>query len=402
MTLPNTKEIYSRFLKAHAGKLHFAAHSHHFWPDVSRDAHLQYWDDCASFSDEKWGKIFEEVIPQTQKHIARLLHLKDHNQIVLAPNTHELTSRLLSLFLGKPRLRILTTTSEFHSWRRQFLRLTELSEVEVEQVSTAELLTKKRAVIEELQNKLKEKYDLFFISQVFFDSGIAFTDEELKELSDATPAETIMAIDGYHGFAALPTNLSLLEGKVFYLAGGYKYAQAGEGVGFMVIPKGEWRPAYTGWFAEYAELSRPYGCEVGYSQDAMAFFGATQDASGFYRFNAVWDLFQQRHFTLPKIHAHVRELQLSFLELLPPGFLDYWQLQPLFEASLEHHGHFLTFLAQDSDLAEKCQKALKESQILIDRRGNRLRFGFGLYQDLSDVAQLTERLQKWATKYQTN
>jgi selenocysteine lyase/cysteine desulfurase len=100
MTLSNPKSLYSRFLKGHEGKLHFAAHSHHFWPDCTREAHLLYWDDCAQLSDEKWGKIFDEVIPKTQKHIAKLLNLKHPEQIVLAPNTHELSARLLSLFLG--------------------------------------------------------------------------------------------------------------------------------------------------------------------------------------------------------------------------------------------------------------------------------------------------------------
>src|SRR6478752_6470089 len=134
MTLSNPKQYYSRFLKGHEGKLHFAAHSHHFWPDVTREAQLAYWDDCAQLSDEKWGKIFGEIIPKTQKHIASILGLKHPEQIVLAPNTHELSSRLLSLFLGKSELNILTTTSEFHSWRRQFLRLMELPQVKITQV----------------------------------------------------------------------------------------------------------------------------------------------------------------------------------------------------------------------------------------------------------------------------
>ena len=58
MTLSNPKQYYSRFLKGHEGKLHFAAHSHHFWPDVSRDAHMAYWDHCATQSDQKWDSIF--------------------------------------------------------------------------------------------------------------------------------------------------------------------------------------------------------------------------------------------------------------------------------------------------------------------------------------------------------
>jgi hypothetical protein len=33
--------------------------------------------------------------------------------------------------------------------------------------------------------------------------------------------EALVVIDGYHGFLALPTDLSKIEDRVFYLAGGY-------------------------------------------------------------------------------------------------------------------------------------------------------------------------------------
>lgn len=394
MTLSDHKHLYSRFLKGHEGKLHFAAHSHHFWPDVTRDAQLAYWDDCALLSDEKWNKVFSEVIPGAQSHIAQILNLKHKEQIVFAPNTHELTTRILSLFLGKKSLSVLTTTSEFHSWRRQILRLSELPEFKLDMVSADNFLTNRKELIENLKAGLKKNPDLFFISQVFFDSGLAFTDEELFELSSACSAQTIMVIDGYHGFAAIPTDLSKLEGRVFYLSGGYKYAQAGEGVGFLVVPKGDWRPAYTGWFAEYTNLTKPAGAKVGYSQDGMAFMGATQDPTGFYRFNAVWDLFKKQSLNVTVIHDFVKKLQFKFLENLPQGFLKSHSLTPLFEPKLVLHGHFLTFESSSEDLAKKTQEELKKHGILIDRRGRRLRFGFGLYQNENDVSMLCERLQK--------
>src|SRR5690606_735626 len=100
MTASDHKHLYSRFLKGHEGKLHFAAHSHHFWPDITREAQLDYWDDCAKASDHKWDKILGEVVPKFQSHVASLLNLKHREQIVFAPNTHEFVSRLLSLFLG--------------------------------------------------------------------------------------------------------------------------------------------------------------------------------------------------------------------------------------------------------------------------------------------------------------
>jgi selenocysteine lyase/cysteine desulfurase len=393
MTHSNPKKLYSRFLQGHQGKLHFAAHSHHFWPDVTREAQLAYWDDCATLSDEKWNKVFGSVIPQTQKNIAQILGLSRPEQIALAPNTHELTARLLSLFLGEPEIKILTTSSEFHSWRRQFLRLSELSQVKVEQISTESLLAKRRGFLDAFIQGLKARPHIAFLSQVFFDSGLALTDAELEELVSAADSKTLFVVDGYHGFAALPTNLGRLEDKIFYLGGGYKYAQGGEGIGFMVVPRGAWRPAYTGWFADYAQISMPVGAQVGYAPDAMAFMGATQDPSGFYRFNATWKAFQDQTMTVSSIHTYVLELQRSFLKRLPQRFLIDWNLKPIYHPELNWHGHFLTFEAPNAEHAQKLQNALKEQEILIDRRGSRLRFGFGLYQDQTDVQELCRRLE---------
>ena len=57
------KQWYSHFLKNHPGVQHFACHSHHYWPDVTREAHLQYWEDSAKYVDDKWGHFFSEIIP---------------------------------------------------------------------------------------------------------------------------------------------------------------------------------------------------------------------------------------------------------------------------------------------------------------------------------------------------
>lgn len=388
------KKIYSRFLKGHEGYLHFAAHSHHFWPDVTREAQLEYWDDCAKLSDKKWNKIFSDVIPTAQKHIVNILNLKETNQIAFAPNTHELLTRILSLFLGKKDLTLLTTSSEFHSWRRQIQRLSELSGVEVTTLSTNSFLTDRKEFIGSIKTALKSKPDLFFISQVFFDSGLALTDDELIELQHSCDKKTIMVVDGYHGFGAIPTDLSKLEGKIFYLAGGYKYAQAGEGVGFMVVPKGDWRPAYTGWFAEYGELSNPPGTQVGYTQDALAFMGATQDPSGLYRFNATWDLFGSLELDINKKHEYIVSLQKHFITTLPMNFLKKFSLRPLFSNDLNWHGDFLTFEAPSVEAANKVYELLKGLNIIIDLRGQRLRFGFGLYQSKTEVDQLTNKLKE--------
>jgi selenocysteine lyase/cysteine desulfurase len=393
MTPSDHKKYYSRFLSHLQGKLHFAAHSHHFWPDITREAHLAYWDDSAELSDSKWNKIFGKVIPEAQNHIASILHLKDAKQVVFAPNTHELGARILSLFLGKKNLHVLTTGSEFHSWKRQILRLDELPSVHIQSISTVNLLENRAIFINEIKQALIQKPDIFFISQVFFDSGLALTDAELLDLNSACSVETIMVVDGYHGFAALPTDLSKLEGKIFYLGGGYKYAQAGEGAAFMVVPEGNWRPAYTGWFAEYGDLARQTGTNVGYAKDGFSFFGATQDFSGLYRFNAVWDLFKNEDLNVVRIHEYILSLQREFIRGLGESFLLTHELTPLFSKDFSWHGHFLTYKASSELKAQELEETLKKLNTIIDRRGDRLRFGFGLYQNKADVENLLQRLQ---------
>lgn len=393
MTTLDLRKHYSRFLEGHAGKIHLAAHSHHFWPDVSRDGHMEYWDDCAKTSDNKWDKIFKEIIPYAQTKVAQILNLKNKDQIVFAPNTHELTSRLLSTFLGKENLSILTTDSEFHSWKRQVRRLEEFKSVQVTWLKTDSLLTDRSSFLKSIKEELKKNPDLFFISQVFFDSGLAISIDEFKDLASHLSDQTIMVIDGYHGFAAIPTDLSELEGKIFYLAGGYKYAQAGEGAAFMVIPSKEFRPAYTGWFAQFTHLSQGANQLVGYSKDFMSFMGSTQDMSGLYRFRSVWRLFDSLNLDIKTIHEHVRNLEKQFLDCFQNKLTGDLGLTLLWDKSVDH-GHFLTFKSLSEEKAAQIEQRLAGYGVLIDRRGDRLRFGFGLYHGDFTIEELKERLKK--------
>lgn len=381
------KALYARFLAARPEELHFAAHSHHFWPDVTREAQLRAWDDAARFNDRKWEHIFQTIVPQVQGHIARILNLKRADMIALAPNTHDLLVRLFSELLTRPQLKLLTTDSEFHSFARQLRRWEEVhAHLQVTRVEGIELLNDRESFLSNFESKLVGQ-DVVFVSQVFFNSGLALELGDIERWVQRASPDTIFIVDGYHGFAALPTDLAGLEGRVFYLGGGYKYVQAGEGVGFMVIPQGPWRPVITGWFAEYAQLSSPAAGGVGYSSDGMAFWGATMDPSGWYRFLAAWDEFQRLGITVEHIHQHVLSLQNEFLKGSPlKGLL------PLYNRPLQHHGHFLTYEAKDAQEATDVRVKLLQKQVYIDQRGARLRFGFGMYQDRTDVQRLAERL----------
>jgi selenocysteine lyase/cysteine desulfurase len=56
-------------------------------------------------------------------------------------------------------------------------------------------------------------------------------------------------------------------------------------------------------------------------------------------------------------------------------------------------GNFLTFDLAD---AEAWQARLERAGIVTDRRGTRLRFGFGIYQTEAEVDALLDRLRRMA------
>ena len=159
------KSLYSRFLAASPERLHFAAHSHHLWPDVTREAQIEAWDDAARLADLKWDRIFGAVIPEAQGHIARILDLPAPAQIAFAPNTHEFLVRLLSCFPPGRKIKVVTTDSEFLSFSRQIARLEEDNLVDVVRVAT-EPFSSFSARFTKAARALDN--DLVFFSQVFF------------------------------------------------------------------------------------------------------------------------------------------------------------------------------------------------------------------------------------------
>ena len=383
------KPGYSRFLGGLGERLHFCAHSHHPWPDCTRDAHLRAWDDAAARADEKWSIVLEELIPAAQAGIAAVLRLPEPNGIAFAPNTHEFVVRLLSCLPVKPR--VLTTDSEFHSFARQTARLEE-DGAAVTRVAVEPFETFTARFIHEAQNG---DWDMVFHSQVFFNSGLRLTENELERIGAALNDATMYVVDGYHAFMAVPTNLSKSSSRAFYLAGGYKYAQAGEGVCFMAVPPGcSLRPRSTGWFADFAGLEKGIAKPVGYGEGGWRFWGSTFDPSGLYRWNAVTDWRRSLNLTVEKSDAHARALQARFLKRLAEKPRGPFKTEALVSADVPRLGHFLTFRLPDAPALSKRLSA--EHGVLTDARGDRLRFGFGLYHDEADVDALFSRLERFA------
>ena len=368
---------FSRFLGAVPGRLHVCAHSHHPWPDVTFEAQQQAWLDAARLMDDKWDEVFGALLPEAAGHIAGRLGLSDPEAIAFAPSTHALVMRLLSCL--SPPVRILTTDAEFHSFARQAARLEEDGLAAMERVAAEPFATFPARFA---AAAARGGHDLVYLSHVFFNSGYVVPD--LAALVAAVPEpDALVVIDGYHGFMAVPTDLGAVEQRAFYLAGGYKYAMAGEGACFAHCPPGyAERPRDTGWFAGFAQLSEGATGKVAYAPGGGRLLGATLDPTGLYRLNAVQRWLDGLGVTVADIHAHVAALQARFLAAGPHP-----ELIP--GPDVGDRGHFLTFRLPD---AAAVHAALHAAGVIADHRDDRLRIGFGLYHDDGDVDELLRRL----------
>ena len=374
------KPLFAKSLGAAPGRLHFAAHSHHLWPDASFEGQVECWDDAAARADTKWDKVMDEVWVEAQGHVSAELGSGDPSAIVFASNTHDFLVRLQAACprkAGGP-LRVLTSDGEFHSARRQFARWAESGDIELRKIAaepyddfTSRFLGAAEA----------REFDLILISHVMFNNGQIFG--EVPQLAAmARPEGPWVVIDGYHAFMAIEAPVdAATAATAFYLGGGYKYAMAGEGMGFMHCPPGFGpRPPVTGWFAEFGELTAPPGSQVGYTRNAMRFMGATFDPSALYRFNAIQRMLKENGISTDRVAAKVAGLQDRMLREIAGTVLG--------EAELLNppgDGPRARFLAFRDTRAQRWCAELMAKNCITDVRGDVLRIGFGLYHDEEDV-----------------
>jgi selenocysteine lyase/cysteine desulfurase len=368
------KHLFSRSLGADPERLHMASHSHHLWPDASFEGQVECWNDAARLADGKWDRIMDEVWPEAQGHVAAELGTGMPDAILFAPNTHQLLVSLFAAASSARPIRVLTSDGEFHSARRQFARWEEAGAATVERIPSEPFDSFSDRFAERAKTG---EHDFIFVSQVLFGSGRRFEAvDELVEL--ARPDGPWVVIDGYHAFMAVETPFAgSAPQSAFYVGGGYKYAMAGEGCAFLHAPPGFGeRPRITGWFAEFEDLTLPPG-SVGYRKDAMRFMGATFDASGLYRFNAVQRMLRENGLSTPRISGHVTALQQRLVNVIAGTSLG--------EAERLNRPGDARFLAFRSPEAQRWSAEFEAKKCITDVRGDVIRVGLGIYHDEADI-----------------
>jgi selenocysteine lyase/cysteine desulfurase len=381
------KHLFSRALAAAPGRLHFAAHSHHLWPDASFKGHMKAWEDAARLADRKWEHVFGQAVPAAQRHIASELNLPGISSIAFGENTHELVKRIFSAKVKDRPLDVLTSDGEFHSFRRQLARWEEQGTVCARTIACAPFATFTARYLAAVAEK---EPDIAFVSHVMFQTGLRFDGIDMLA-ARAQPDGMWAVIDGYHAFMAFPVDLHRAAGSTFYLAGGYKYAMAGEGAAFLHAPEGFGpRPVDTGWYAEFAHLEASAKSEVAYSRDGMRFMGATLDPSGLYRFNAVRDMLAAEDLDTNAITARTLLLRDGLEAAVTSGaagaLIDAEILRP------NEDGAKSRYLALRHPRAVAWASELLRHDVIVDARGDVLRIGLGLYHDEEDIGALCGRL----------
>lgn len=379
------RPFYSHFLDPLGSQVLLTAHSHQAWPNASLDGQIAAWRDAAQLIDRKWDRVLGEVLPEFQAHVARRIGSSRPGDLALAPNTHELVTRLASCFSADAA--VVTTDAEFHSLRRQLRRLAEdgLRLTEVPVGDGEGLLERFLAAVEE------HRPSWVALSQVFFTTGRVVT--ELPVLLETLATRGIPAlVDVYHGFNVLELEVDRWPGTVFVTGGGYKYAQTGEGAAWMLLPPDAraFRPRYTGWFSDFRGLEH-LDRGIDYGPGGQRFSGATFDPSGLYRGVHVMRWMDAMDLTPAELRRASLERTALILQLVDEHQLERRGLRLATPRAPERRGGFV---ALETDRAGELSMRLAEAGVHTDFRGRLLRLGPAPYTGGSEITRAMQTLAR--------
>ena len=353
-----------------------SGHSHQAWPDVGFEGHIEAWNDAAAYVDEKWSSA-EAKAERVRRGYAKLLGDRE-GTIGLAPNTHELLVKLISALPLEKRPKLVTTDGEFHTIRRQLDRLSEETWIEIVKVSASPA----SSIAERLVASTDERTAAVLASSILYKNAhIVPNLRSVAERCRKVGAEFV--VDAYHQINVIPFSVEA-DGfaDAFVTGGGYKYCELGEGNAYLRVPPGRdhLRPIVTGWFSEFARLTKQVKPGVAYGEGGAKWASATYDPTSHYRAARVLDFFEEQGLTpelLRRSYAHQVALLAERFDALDldPGKITRDRSVPLTAIG--------GFLALESPHSEELKRGLQARNVQIDIRGTTMRLGPAPY--LSDA-----------------
>lgn len=366
-------------------RLLFTGHSHQAWPDVALQGLKEAYITAASEVDTKWESAFEKT--EILRRYLRDFYDDPNGYYCRGESTHQLLVSWLSSFNLKEQPKLITTDSEFHSMFRQLHRLEE------EGIQVVNVGGHSEKIVSQIAQAIDQQVAAILLSRVYFESGII--NQHVTEIAELARNHQIpLLIDDYHGTNVVP--LSLKEAGLedcYFLIGGYKYLQWGEGNCFLRFPKHcRLRPAVTGWFAAFDSLEESRTTKpTSYDEGNRRFASGTYDPSSQFRAAKVAEFFIKQKLTpavLRKQYIHqVKLLKQLFLQQdLDPSLIKLRHTLPL-----EQNGGFL---ALQSPFAQSIQSQLLKKKVFTDARGDILRLGPAPYIHSQQIHKVIHELAK--------
>jgi len=370
------RSAYRHFVRD--GRILLSGHSHQAWPDVARQAMIDAFDDAALFVDDKWSRAIFPKMGRVGQRILNRLGFPENDAITFGKSTHELVMRLLSCFPLSTKPTVISTTGEFHSLHRQLSRLSEegLRVIWVD-------ATNRSTLADRLLDAIVPGTSLVAFSGVLFED--AFILPRIGEIVQrSVDVGAIPLVDAYHAFNTVPLDWGAGREQLFVTAGGYKYAQFGEGLCFLRVPgNSTLRPVDTGWFADFSALEHERTGRVDYGPGGDRFTGATFDPSPFYRADAVLEHFDAFGLTVERLRAiSSRQTQLIVSTLDDAGL----GAQILSSRDQDRRGGFVAIRSPN---ASRVITRLRERSIFADSRRDIVRLGPAPYLHDEEIEQGT-------------
>lgn len=214
---------------------------------------------------------------------------------------------------------------EFYSVTRQLNRLAESSSSRVDVIAVP--ASPPRTLGERIGEAIERAggggaIDFVYVSQITYTQQTLIPDipDFVRGVrAHLGPGNGLIIIDGYHGFGAVPTDLSGVD--AVYVSGVLKHVGAGANLAFAVLPPScsdQLRPVLTGWLADLAVLSPTsdgvkLGTKVGYTP-GFSLMGSTPSFhSSVLLFNQVMRLWKEHNITVDYVHTHVLALHDRFM-----------------------------------------------------------------------------------------
>lgn len=368
-----------------SNRLLFSGHSHQAWPDVALEGLQDSFTTAAEEVDTKWESAFEKA--EVLRNYLRDFYDDPDGFYCLAENTHLLLVSWLSSFDLRNKPKVITTDGEFHSMYRQLHRLEEEGLL-VEQVDA-----ESDTIVRDIEAKIDNRTSAIMLSRVYFESGLI--NQHLSEIAKLARTHNIpLLIDDYHGTNVAPISLQE-EGleDTFWLIGGYKYLQWGEGNCFLRFPKDcTLRPVVTGWFASFSTLDQPRDeAPTHYDEGNQRFATGTYDPASQFRAAKVVEFFRKQGLTPEVLRKQYRRQVGLLRKLFLEQDFDPDTIRLRHQKPLEQNGGFL---ALQSPHARNIRASLLEKGVYTDARGDILRMGPAPYITTEQIEQAMDALSE--------